>query len=50
MKNYKDFEEVYIGSSYDMATLVLVGGKEDKYFVTEPLCFSSQSAYYAYLV
>lgn len=49
MKNYKDFEQTYIGSS-DIATLILAGFREGVGFVTEPLSFGGDGNYYAYMV
>ena len=49
MRNYKDFEETYIGSS-DVATLIMVGCRGDEGLVTEPLRFGGDGSYYAYMV
>jgi hypothetical protein len=38
MKNYKDFKKTFIGGS-DIATLILVGCRNEEGFATEPLHF-----------
>lgn len=49
MKNYKDFEKEYIGSS-DIASLILAGYKEGDGFITIPLHFGQDDSYSAYIV
>lgn len=49
MKNYKDFEKQYIGSS-DIASLILAGYKDGEWFVTMPLHFGKDGSYSAYIV
>ncbi len=49
MKNYKDFEKQYIGSS-DIATLILVSCKGEEGLKTEQLHFGEDGSYNAYIV
>ena len=54
MKNYKDFEKIYIGCS-DVANLIMVGCKKDESgndigMVPELLSFGEDNCYYAYYV
>lgn len=48
MKNYKDFEKRYIGSS-EYATLVMTGYREGAGIVSEPLRFGKDGSYKAYI-
>ena len=49
MKNYKDYETINIGNS-DIASLVLVGFKNNIGAITDLLKFNEDGAYSAYLV
>lgn len=48
-KNYKDYEEKYIGSS-DISSLIMVGCRVTEGLVMEPLHFGSDGSYSAYVV
>lgn len=48
MKNYKDFMREFIGES-DIASLVMVGFKDNIGATTELLRFGKDSSYYAYV-
>lgn len=48
MKEYKDYDKIYIGQS-DYAALILVGFRENR-IKTEPLKFFEDGAYMAYFV
>lgn len=49
MKNYKDFEKMYIGDS-DIASLILAGFKENIGLSLKELHFSEDASYNAYVV
>ena len=49
MKNYKDFEQEYIGES-DIATLILVGCRGEEGLKTEQLHFGEDGCYRAYII
>lgn len=49
MKNYKDFEQTFIGAS-DVAALVMWGWKDDQGLVTKTLHFGGDGSYRAYVV
>lgn len=49
MKNYKDFEKVFIGDS-DIASLILAGCEKSKGLVLKELHFGIDNSYYAYVV
>lgn len=49
MKTYKDFEQKYIGDS-DIATLILVGNRNEEGLKTELLRFGEDGYYKAYIV
>lgn len=49
MKNYKEFEQQFIGDS-DIATLILVGCRGEEGLKTEQLHFSEDGNYRAYIV
>ena len=49
MKNYKDFEKEYIGSS-DVANLILAGYKKGEGFTCQKLNFIRDGSYNAYIV
>ncbi|MFG6393085.1 MAG: hypothetical protein K1W24_02680 [Lachnospiraceae bacterium] len=49
MKNYKDFEKIYIGSS-DVAALILAGCYQEEGLKTQTLHFGEDGSYEAYLI
>ena len=49
MKDYHDFEKVYIGSS-DIATVITVGMSTEGPFKTDSISFGSDGVYTAYFV
>lgn len=49
MKNYKEFEQQFIGDS-DIATLILVGCRGEEGLKTEQLHFGEDGSYRAYIV
>lgn len=49
MRNYKEFEQQFIGGS-DIATLILVGHRGEKGLKTMPLYFGEDGSYKAYIV
>jgi len=49
MKNYKEFEQQFIGSS-EIATLILVGCRGEEGIKTEQLHFGEDGNYKAYIV
>lgn len=49
MKNYKDFEKVFIGDS-DVAALIVAGNVAGEGLKTHILKFGGDGAYYAYII
>ena len=49
MKNYKEFEQQFIGDS-DIATIILVGCRSEEGIKTEQLHFGKDGSYKAYIV